>query len=88
MTNQDTPKNILWYKINGAYLNKREVECIRYLIVVVGDDMYQIAKQLKLSVRTVAFYVKSAMLKLNCKNLQELIAQVRKSDLIRDDELV
>ncbi|OGT46435.1 MAG: hypothetical protein A3F17_08590 [Gammaproteobacteria bacterium RIFCSPHIGHO2_12_FULL_41_15] len=68
-------------KYQGVVLNHREVMCVRYLLK--NYSILRIAKQMKLSPRTIGFYIGSVMLQLKCKNLQELLDSIKQSELLR-----
>jgi DNA-binding CsgD family transcriptional regulator len=63
------------------YFTPREAECVAY--VIQGYTHPQAAQELKLSKRTVEFYIKNVRRKLNCRNKEELIKIVNSSDFSR-----
>lgn len=68
-------------KYRGIVLNQREAVCMRYLLR--NFSIEQIAWRMRLSVRTVGFYIGNVMLLLNCGSLQELMKCIRESELMR-----
>jgi len=67
-------------KYSGIYLTRREAECMLYLIR--GKTVAMIADDLKLSPRTVEFYVKNLKDKMHCKNRPELIDKMLHSNFL------
>ena len=61
-------------------VSKRESHCLYYLMR--GMTGKQIAKTLKLSPRTVEFYLENAKLKLKCQNRHELINKMFEAGLV------
>lgn len=68
-------------KYDGVVLNHREVMCIHYLLR--RFSISKISKQMKLSPRTVNFYINSVMLKLKCNSLPQLLNCVKQTELLR-----
>lgn len=66
-------------KYQNIVLNHREATCMRYLLKKF--NIHQIAKEMKLSSRTIGFYIGSVMLQLKCDNLSSLLDCIRKSEL-------
>ncbi|MCK4608603.1 MAG: helix-turn-helix transcriptional regulator [Gammaproteobacteria bacterium] len=66
----------------GIYLTQREAECMMQLLL--EKSFSGAAEKLKLSPRTVEFYVKNMRKKLNCNTKFELIALVRDSDFLKN----
>ena len=67
------------YPVNmqDKILSKRETECMRYLCK--GLTTKQIARQLKISPKTVETYIERAKIKYNCRNKAELMwAMIKK----------
>ncbi len=71
----------LGQKHQGIVLNHREAMCMRYLLK--NFNIPRIAKQMKLSTRTIEFYIGSVMLQLKCENLQGLLNSIKQSELLR-----
>jgi DNA-binding CsgD family transcriptional regulator len=63
----------------GVYLTRREAQCVFYLLK--GCTIKDVAKQLKLSPRTVEFYVKNMRLKTGADSKTSLIDIIIKSDI-------
>ncbi len=81
MTGCINKKYPLGPKYQGIVLNYRQAMCMRYLLK--NFNIPRIAKLMKLSCRTVSFYIGSVMLQLKCENLQELLGAIRQSELLR-----
>ena len=62
---------------NGHYFSKREMECLQYYIK--GRTAKQIAKELKLSYRTVQHYLENIKCKMGVSSKSELISKVTES---------
>ena len=81
MTQHIHKKYPLGPKCQGIVLNHREAMCMRYLLKKV--NIPRIAQQMKLSPRTIGFYIGSVMLQLKCESLQELLDSIKQSELLR-----
>ena len=68
-------------KFKGVVLNHREAMCMRYLLK--NFDIMQIAALMKLSPRTISFYLESVMLQLKCDNLSVLLNCIKQSELLK-----
>lgn len=72
------------YKLGGEYgdlyLTRREMDCI--LRVVQGKTIITIATELKLSPRTVEFYLKNVKSKLRCRTKAQLIEKVIQNNFL------
>ncbi len=64
------------------YFTKREAECM--LLTLKGKTIKSIAASLKLSPRTVEFYIKNMKIKLSCHTKYELIQAIQRSDFIKN----
>jgi len=73
-------KYFLGEKYPGIYLTEREAQTIGYFLR--GKTTVEVAAILKLSRRTVEFYLKNMKIKLNCRLKSELITKVHSSDLL------
>ncbi len=69
-----------------TYFSVREAECM--LLLIEGMTLVQAAKQLKLSTRTVEFYVSNMKKKINCKKKTILIEKVLASDFLHNLQLL
>lgn len=78
-------KWLLSPRYRDIVLNHREVLCISYLLKDFSVD--QIAQEMRLSNRTIAFYIDNIMLQLNCSNLSEFLHCIRQSELRRFFEI-
>jgi DNA-binding CsgD family transcriptional regulator len=81
MTECINKKYPLGSKYQGIVLNHREAMCMRYLLKKY--NIPRIAKQMKLSPRTIGFYIGSVMLQLKCESLQKLLDAIKQSELLR-----
>jgi len=63
-----------------TYLTKREAECIIQLIQ--GKTIAIVAKELKLSPRTVEFYIKNIKNKMRCRTRMQMIEKALHSDFL------
>lgn len=81
MTQCINKKYPLGPKYQGIVLNHREAMCMRYLLKKWTIE--KIAKEMKLSPRTICFYIGNVMLQLKCDNLQILLHIIRESELLR-----
>lgn len=73
---------LLGEKLQNMYLTKREAECM--FLLLKGKSINTIAEVLKLSPRTVEFYLKNMKIKLNCHTKFELIELVQHSEFSRN----
>lgn len=62
----------------GVYWTRREAECIYYL--AKNKRRKSIAAILRLSVRTIDFYIETAKAKLNCHSQRELLGCLPKTN--------
>jgi len=69
-------------KFPELYLSQREAECM--LQMLRGKSMEGIAKYIKLSPRTVEYYIKNIKKKLGCRTKFELIELVIDSDFLNN----
>ncbi len=67
-------------EFSGIYLTPRECDCLCAL--ASGRTVKTVARELKLSHRTVEFYLKNLKAKFGCANKGELLALVAEADLI------
>ncbi len=67
-------------EFSGIYLTPRESDCLCAL--ASGRTVKTVARELKLSHRTVEFYLKNLKAKFGCSNKGELLALVAEADLI------
>ncbi|MEI8055402.1 MAG: helix-turn-helix transcriptional regulator [bacterium] len=72
-------------KHGGRYFTKREAECMACLLK--GKTIANVAAILKLSPRTVEYYIKNMKAKLLCRTKFELIDLVRASEFMENLEL-
>jgi len=64
----------------GTHFSKREAECMVYLLK--GKSSKNVAKKLKLSPRTVEYYIENMKKKLKCRTKFELVDLVMDSDFL------
>lgn len=76
----ETKKYTLGEKFQGIYFTRREAQVALYC--VRGKSTVQIAALLKLSRRTVEFYINNMKIKLNCRFKSELITTILQSDFL------
>jgi DNA-binding CsgD family transcriptional regulator len=80
------PKTIRTYllgeQLQNVYLTKREAECM--FLLLKGKSINTIAEVLKLSPRTIEYYLKNMKSKLNCHSKFELIDLIQHSEFIRN----
>ena len=80
-----TKDNLQFYFLGkpffDTYLTRREAECMA--LMIRGYTNPRVAAKLKLSVRTVEFYIKNMRQKLNCHSKSHLIETVRRSDFVK-----
>lgn len=92
-TSNNTPKNNynisrplaaygLGNKHGNVYLTRREAECM--VLLLKGKTINSVATILKLSPRTVEYYIKNMKSKLGCKTKFELVDLVHASDFIKN----
>jgi len=67
--------SLLGKKHPKVHLTPREAECME--LILCGKTNGQVGKALKLSPRTVEYYVGNLKHKLNCRSKSELIGKVR-----------
>ena len=85
MTECINKKYPLGSKYQGVVLNHREAMCMRY--VLKNFNIPRIAREMKLSPRTISFYIGSVMLQLKCDNLSRLCDCIKQSELLRYFEM-
>jgi len=73
-------------KFTGIHLSQREAECMALLLK--GKTVRHVAEELKLSIRTVEFYLKNMKTKLNCKSKFALIEKIQQSDFPKNIEFL
>lgn len=71
----------LGHDYEGIYFTKREAECM--LLLLKGHTIVSAAEVLRLSPRTVEFYVKNMKMKLCCCTKFELVEKVAQSEFIK-----
>ena len=81
MTEYINKKYPLGPKYEGIVLNHREAMCMRYLLKRFGIN--KIAKKMKLSQRTINFYISNVMLLLKCNSLSALLDCIKQSELLK-----
>ena len=64
----------------GLYLTQREAECMHWMLL--GCTMKEIAMKLKLSPRTVEYYMKRLKERWGCKNKQELVCMLSEQGFV------
>lgn len=69
-------------KFPGCVFTQREVECL--LLLLEGKTITQTAQVMKLSPRTVEFYVKKMRLKTRVPNKNALLKFIVKTDLLKN----
>ena len=69
-------------KHGSAYFTRREAECM--VLLLKGKTISGVAKILKLSPRTVEYYIKNMKSKLGCRTKYELIDLVYASDFMNN----
>ena len=69
-------------KYGTAYFTRREAECM--VLLLKGKTINSVADRLKLSPRTVEYYVKNMKSKLGCRTKFELIDMVYASDFLKN----
>ena len=68
-------------KFPNIYFTRREAECVKLLLK--GKTMKGSAVDLRISLRTVEFYIKNIKKKLSCHSRTELIEKVMESDFTK-----
>lgn len=80
------PRELAVYGLGGRYKNtyftKREAQCM--VLLLKGKTIARVANSLKLSPRTVEYYIKNMKSKLGCRTKFELIDLVYDSDFIKN----
>lgn len=69
-------------KYGSAYFTKREAECM--VLLLKGKTINSVANILKLSPRTVEYYVKNMKSKLGCRTKFELVDLVYASEFMKN----
>lgn len=69
-------------KYPNIYFGKREAECL--LGIMNGDKVAEVAKVLRLSIRTVEYYIKNMKDKIFCRTKKELIKKVRETQFLEN----
>jgi DNA-binding CsgD family transcriptional regulator len=80
-----TQRYALGKPFGETYFSAREAECM--LLLIKGKTLAQTAKDLKLSTRTVEFYVNNMKKKIHCKKKKILIEKVLGSDFLHNLQL-
>lgn len=73
-------------KYGTKYFTQREAECMAWLLK--GKTINRIAQTLRLSPRTVEYYVKNMKIKVGCRTKFELIDLISESDFVKAIDLV
>jgi DNA-binding CsgD family transcriptional regulator len=85
-TSHNKPKSLVAYglgdKHGSAYFTRREAECM--VLLLKGKTINSVAYALKLSPRTVEYYIKNMKSKLGCRTKFELVDLVYASDFIKN----
>ena len=79
-TQVSLPTYLLGDDYKDTYFTKRETETLYYLLQ--GRTIPETARILRLSSRTIEFYVKNMKLKIGAKTKQELVDKVRLTKLM------
>lgn len=69
-------------KYSGAYFTQREAECM--VLLLKGKTIDSVAALLKLSPRTIEYYIKNMKAKLGCRTKFELVDLVYASDFMHN----
>ncbi len=85
ITNQNTKRIFLGDHFPEIYLTRREAQC--GLLLIKGKSMVTIGKTLRLSTRTVEFYVQNIKNKLHCRTKRELVNVILKTNLMKWEKL-
>ena|SRR3990167_5106127 len=78
MSSEITKRYYLGNSHLGVYFLLREAQCVAHLLK--GINTIKTAKLLRLSDRTVEFYIMSAQRKLHCVSKKQLMETVQNSD--------
>lgn len=70
-TKKQYTRTFLGPEFPGIYLTGREEECA--ILLLQGLTLKEVAKQLRLSPRTVEFYLKNIKSKLNCRTKFQML---------------
>jgi DNA-binding CsgD family transcriptional regulator len=73
-------------KYGDIYFTRREAECMVWLLK--GKTINRVASELKLSPRTVEFYLKNMKAKLRCRTKFELIDLIHESEFLSQVDFV
>ena len=73
----------LGYEFGAVYLTKREAESV--IALILTNTINNAGKKLKLSPRTVEFYLENVKKKLKCRKKKKLLNIIRKSKLLDYD---
>jgi DNA-binding CsgD family transcriptional regulator len=83
---QISPRHYSQYNLGEPfptiYLTQREADCVFHLLQ--GKSMPAIAKDLKLSPRTVEYYLNKIKKKLNCHRNSEIIGKIGQSEFVKN----
>jgi|688.fasta_scaffold197151_3 DNA-binding CsgD family transcriptional regulator len=79
-------KFFLGVQYRGIYFTSREAEVMVHLLQ--GKTVKSSANILRLSPRTVEFYVKNMKIKLGCRTKSELIGKVFASDFVKHVDFI
>lgn len=74
------PMYFLGDSYDGVYFTKRETETLSFLLQ--GKTIPETGRMLKLSARTIEFYVKNMKLKVGAKTKVELLEKVRTTEIM------
>jgi len=69
-------------KYGGAYFTRREAECM--MLLLKGKTINSVASILKLSPRTVEYYIKNMKSKIGCRTKFELVDLVYASEFMKN----
>lgn len=82
LENQSSVRCSLGSKYNNRYFTRRETECM--ICLIEGKTFKVIASALKISIRTVEYYIKNMKKKVNCRTRYELIDLIRASEFTKN----
>lgn len=73
-------------RYSDIYFTQREAECM--LLLLRGYTLANVAKELRLSIRTIEFYVKNMRMKVRCDTKAKLVEKVAQSDFLENMDRV
>lgn len=73
-------------KYNNTYFTRREAECM--IMLLKGKTINKVAEALKLSPRTIEFYLKNMKAKIGCRTKFELVELVIESNFLQNVDFV